>query len=73
MIIVGGRNSANTKRLTEISASVGTKTYFIEQASELDLEHIKKYDNVGIAAGASTAKETIEEVVEKIRALLRNK
>lgn len=66
MIVVGGSNSANTKRLVDICKSSGTPTYFIETAKELELGKLAKYNVIGITAGASTSKETIQEVVKLI-------
>lgn len=66
MIVVGGRNSANTLRLAEISRVSNTPTYFIERAGELDLEELQRYNTIGVTAGASTSKETIQEVVDYI-------
>ncbi len=66
MIIIGGKNSSNTKKLYEISKN-NTKTLLIETAEELDIENVKKYDKVGIMAGASTPKDSINEVIEKLR------
>lgn len=66
MIIIGGKNSSNIKKLYEISKN-NTKTLLIETAEELDIENVKKYDKVGIMAGASTPKDSINEVIEKLR------
>lgn len=66
MIVVGGKNSANTLRLAEICKSTDTPTYFIERPEELNLGELSRYATIGITAGASTAKETIQEVVDYI-------
>lgn len=66
MIVVGGRNSANTRRLYEISRSVGVDTYHIESADELDEVVVVRGSTVGIAAGASTPGWAIKEVVSKM-------
>ncbi len=62
MVIIGGKNSSNTKKLYEI-AEANTKTYLIETVDELD-SSIFEYENVGVMAGASTPKESIDEVIE---------
>ena len=62
MVIIGGKNSSNTKKLYEI-AEANTKTYLVETVDELD-PSILEYDNVGVMAGASTPKESIDEVIE---------
>lgn len=66
VVVIGGRNSANTLRLAELCRSTGTPTYFVEQAGELKIKELEKYKTIGITAGASTSKETIREVVDKI-------
>jgi 4-hydroxy-3-methylbut-2-enyl diphosphate reductase len=62
MIIVGGKNSSNTKKLYEI-AEANTKTYLVETVDELD-PSVLEYETVGVMAGASTPKESIDEVIE---------
>ena len=61
MIIIGGKNSSNTTKLYEI-AEKNTKTYLIETVDDLD-DSIFKYDVVGVTAGASTPKESIDDVL----------
>jgi 4-hydroxy-3-methylbut-2-enyl diphosphate reductase len=69
MIVVGGRHSANTKRLEELSLSTGTPTILIENASQLDVRDIKRYGHIGITAGASTPSWVIEEVTKKVESV----
>jgi len=66
MIIIGGKNSSNTKKLYEVSKEYCSDTYLIETVDELDIERIKKYNKIGIMAGASTPKSSIDEVIKKI-------
>ena len=67
MIIIGGKNSSNTKKLFEIGKSNCEKCVCVETANELDIELIKKCDKVGIMAGASTPYQLIEEVVNLLK------
>lgn len=67
VVVVGGKNSANTKRLAEISSRKGTPTYHIETADEIDHKEMKQYRTVGVTAGASTPNWIITSVVEILR------
>jgi len=65
MIVVGGRQSGNTKRLYEICKGI-TDAHHIEQAGEIRKEWFKNVANVGICAGASTPDEAVKEVIKKV-------
>lgn len=70
MIIIGGANSSNTKKLYEISKQNCKNSICIETADELPIDEILKSKRVGIMAGASTPQEEIQKVVDKIKANL---
>ncbi len=67
MIVVGGKNSGNTRRLYNIAKSLNDRSYHIETADELEEEWFKGAKKVGITAGASTPDWIIESVRERIR------
>jgi 4-hydroxy-3-methylbut-2-enyl diphosphate reductase len=67
-VVVGGRESANTNRLAEISRELGQPTFLVEGPSELDLAALSQYDTIGVTAGASTPHWVIQEVVDAITA-----
>ena len=67
MIIIGGKNSSNTKKLYEIAKQYCKTVLFIENETELVLDNMKSTDKVGMMAGASTPKESIEKVIEKLK------
>ncbi len=71
MIIVGGKNSSNTKRLYEVSRMQGTPSYHIETPDELKPEWFENAERVGISAGASTPPWIVNEVVKKIKSLTK--
>lgn len=71
MMVVGGRNSANTNRLAQICQELGTVTHHIETASEIDPAWFNKNSIVGITAGASTPDWILEEVVERLKRIDR--
>ncbi|GFN23465.1 bifunctional 4-hydroxy-3-methylbut-2-enyl diphosphate reductase/30S ribosomal protein S1 [Thermanaeromonas sp. C210] len=66
MIVVGGKDSANTRRLAELCRQTGTPTYHVEQAGEIDLRWFNNARRVGVTAGASTPAWIIEEVVHML-------
>ncbi len=72
MVVVGGRNSANTTHLAEIAQSLCPRTHHIEQASELDARWFEGAQTVGITAGASTPARHIEAVRAAIEQLLED-
>lgn len=63
MIIIGGKNSSNTKKLFEIATNNCQKAFLIETKNELNTNILKQYNKIGIMAGASTPKKNIDEVV----------
>lgn len=73
MIVIGGYNSANTRRLAEVSAEIQPKTYHIELAQQLDPEWFQGVKGVGVTAGASTPKWIIDEVLEQIEKIAGDK
>ncbi|MDO8586474.1 MAG: 4-hydroxy-3-methylbut-2-enyl diphosphate reductase [Armatimonadota bacterium] len=66
IVVVGGRNSANTNRLREICESTGLPTHHIETADEIQPDWFTSMDIVGLTAGASTPNWIIEEVKRKL-------
>lgn len=69
MIVIGGFNSANTKRLAEVCAELQHRTHHIETAGEIDAAWFAGVNKVGVTAGASTPKWLIDEVMERIQSL----
>ena len=67
MLVVGGKNSANTTQLAHLCASRPVRTYHIETADELKPEWFHGVNKVGITAGASTPDWIIREVKERIK------
>lgn len=68
MLIIGSRTSANTNRLAELCAR-STETRLIQTAAEIEPDWLKGRRLAGIAAGASTPVELVDEIVQKIEAL----
>ncbi len=66
MIVVGGYNSANTKKLKLVCDEMGVESYQIERADEIRREMFVGREHVGITAGTSTPHHVIEEVYNAI-------
>ena len=66
MIVIGGYNSANTKRLKDICNKI-TETKHIENSGDLRKEWFKDKENIGITAGASTPESVVKNVIDKIK------
>ncbi|MFA6892119.1 MAG: 4-hydroxy-3-methylbut-2-enyl diphosphate reductase [Sphaerochaetaceae bacterium] len=65
VIVVGGRNSANTRMLADVVEAAGKPVWLIENAKEVT-DAMRVYPVVGIASGTSTSLETIRQVREKL-------
>lgn len=63
VVVIGGRNSANTRHLYELVAERCAKAYHIETAAELSAEMLRDCHNIGITAGASTPDRLIKEAI----------
>lgn len=70
MVVVGGRMSANTRRLAQICEASCPRTHHIEDASELEAPWFDGAELIGVTAGASTPQSQIDEVVERIGELV---
>lgn len=70
MIIIGGVNSSNTKKLYEIAKANCKKCICVETAVQLDIAEIEKSNKVGIMAGASTPEESIQKILEKVEKII---
>jgi 4-hydroxy-3-methylbut-2-enyl diphosphate reductase len=68
MIIAGGKNSANTRALAGIAQSMGKPAFLLENAAEMKgiAAGLSVYTRIGLAAGASTPLETIDELEEAV-------
>lgn len=69
MIIIGGKNSANTGRLARLCRKANRRTHHIETADALKGSWFRGARTIGIASGASTPKETVKAVIRRIRQL----
>ena len=66
MLVVGGRNSANTSRLADLCKREGKHTYHIELADEIRREWLNGASKIGVTAGASTPDWVVEGVIKQL-------
>ena len=69
LVVVGGKNSRNTRELAEAARARGVRTIQVQSAAELRPAWFQEYHTVGLTAGTSTLDETIEEVHRRLLAL----
>jgi 4-hydroxy-3-methylbut-2-enyl diphosphate reductase len=69
IVVVGGRNSANTRELVNLARMQGKTAYHIEHSSELEPSWLTGMARVGLIGGCSTPMETLLEVKERAEAL----
>lgn len=69
MIVVGGRESGNTRRLADLASEAGIRTWHVETAEELEGADIDPSLTAGLTAGASTPADEIDAVERKLRGL----
>jgi 4-hydroxy-3-methylbut-2-enyl diphosphate reductase len=69
MVVVGGKDSANTRRLWELCRETGRDAYHIETADELEPSWFEGKEEVGVTGGASTPQWIIDDVVRAIEGM----
>ena len=67
IVVIGGRNSNNTRQLAQKAISKGLRTLQIERPDELDPAWFIDARNVGVTAGTSTLDETVDAVMQRLR------
>lgn len=66
MVVIGGKHSSNTQKLVQICEE-NAPTFAIETKDDLSVNDLKKYDYIGITAGASTPNWIIDDVVNYLQ------
>lgn len=66
MVVIGGKHSSNTQKLVGICREI-CPTFSIETREDLNIDEIKKYENVGLTAGASTPDWIIEDIIKFLK------
>jgi 4-hydroxy-3-methylbut-2-enyl diphosphate reductase len=66
IVVIGGKHSANTRKLAKLAASYERPTFHIETAEDIERADFDNYDTVGVTAGASTPEFIIRKVCERL-------
>ena len=69
LIVVGSPTSSNSNRLRELAQRLGTESYMVDSANELQAVWFEGKSRVGLTAGASAPHVLVQEVIERLRAL----
>ncbi|HKL27097.1 MAG TPA: 4-hydroxy-3-methylbut-2-enyl diphosphate reductase [Desulfuromonadales bacterium] len=69
VIVAGGYESSNTRRLAQVVKNHGTRVLHVETADELPLDELRQYEVIGLTAGASTPKEVVDEIQRVLTSL----
>lgn len=69
MVVVGGYNSGNTRRLAKVVSEEGTPCEHVETVDELPLSALARYKRIGVTAGASTPRVLIDQVLAGLESL----
>ena len=63
VLVIGSKTSSNSNRLKELAEKCGTKSFLIDDKSDINIEELKQTMSVGITAGASAPEEIVQEVI----------
>ena len=69
VIVVGSPTSSNSNRLREVARKLGTESYMVDNADELQAEWFNGRQRVGLTAGASAPEILVRQVIDRIKAL----
>jgi 4-hydroxy-3-methylbut-2-enyl diphosphate reductase len=67
VLVVGSRNSSNSNRLVEVSQNIGTNSYLIDKAEDIQPEWLENVSTVAITAGASAPEILVQDVVHYLQ------
>ena len=69
VIVVGSPTSSNSNRLREVARKLGTESYMVDSAEELQAQWFEGRQRVGLTAGASAPEVLVRQVIDRIKAL----
>jgi 4-hydroxy-3-methylbut-2-enyl diphosphate reductase len=68
LLVIGSRNSSNSKRLVEVAHAVGVASYLVDDAAEIDPEWLDDVETVALTSGASAPERLVRDVCDWFRA-----
>ena len=68
VLVIGSKNSSNSNRLVDVTRELGTASYLIDKASEVEESWLEGVETVGVTSGASAPEELVTELVDFFRA-----
>jgi 4-hydroxy-3-methylbut-2-enyl diphosphate reductase len=63
LLVVGSQNSSNSKRLVEVGANLGVRSYLVNDCGDVDMNWLDGVKNVGVTAGASAPEHLVQELI----------
>ncbi|SEK30271.1 4-hydroxy-3-methylbut-2-enyl diphosphate reductase [Colwellia chukchiensis] len=69
LLVVGAKNSSNSNRLRELAEKIGTTSYLIDTAADIDTSWLSGVKKVGVTAGASAPAILVQQVIEALKSL----
>jgi 4-hydroxy-3-methylbut-2-en-1-yl diphosphate reductase len=69
LLVVGAKNSSNSNRLRELTEKIGTTSYLIDTAADIDASWLDGIDKVGVTAGASAPAILVQQVIDALKCL----
>ena len=67
LLVVGAKNSSNSNRLRELAEKIGTTSYLIDTADDIEVSWLNNVDKVGVTAGASAPAILVQQVIEALK------
>jgi 4-hydroxy-3-methylbut-2-enyl diphosphate reductase len=69
LLVVGAKNSSNSNRLREVAEKMGTISYLIDTADDIETSWLESVDKIGVTAGASAPAILVRQVIELLKDL----
>jgi 4-hydroxy-3-methylbut-2-enyl diphosphate reductase len=67
LLVVGAKNSSNSNRLREVAEKMGTTSYLIDTADDIEVTWLKGVNKIGVTAGASAPAVLVKQVIDSLK------